>query len=86
MGSMNREERRKNRVKKLKERESLMKALGMQQGTLYKRHRDKVSKSLGYMSSGNVSHYVSTKPRKRYNRNEGNKYGIQSISEKDIET
>ena len=43
--------------------------LGMQGGTLYAKHRDKVTNSLGYMRDGNVSHYVSVGYTKKYDRN-----------------
>lgn len=42
-----------------------MKALGMQGGMVYEKHRAKVRRSTGYMRDGNVSHYVSTKPGQR---------------------
>lgn len=66
---MNKCERiRRTRVK-LKQRKSLMDSLGMQGGTLYAKHRDKISSSLGYMRDGNVSHYVSVGYTKKYDRN-----------------
>ena len=46
----------------------------MQGGTLYAKHRDKVSSSLGYMRDGNVSHYVSVGYTKKYNRNKLRKH------------
>ena len=51
--------------RKLKQRERLMKAFGLQQGTLYERHRKKISRSLGYMRDGNVRHFVSVRPSRK---------------------
>ena len=48
---------------KLKQREKLMAMLGLQGGTIYQKHRDKVMRTSGYMRDGNVSHYVCVKPR-----------------------
>ena len=48
-----------NREKKLSQRTRLAKALGLQMGTLYARHRLKIAKSAGYMTKGNVRHYVA---------------------------
>jgi hypothetical protein len=48
--------------------------LGMQGGTLYAKHRDKVTNSLGYMRDGNVSHYVSVGYTKKYDRNKLRKH------------
>lgn len=71
---MNKCERiRRTRVK-LKQRKRLMDNLGMQGGTLYAKHRDKVTSSLGYMRDGNVSHYVSVGYTKKYNRNKLRKH------------
>lgn len=52
-------ERRYLTERKLRQRELLAKNLGLQQGTLYQRHRDKISMSSGYMRDGNVTHYVA---------------------------
>ena len=62
---MNAAERRYRMECKLKHRRNLLKALGLQGGTLYERHRDKINHSIGYMRDGNVSHYVSCGFRKR---------------------
>ena len=56
---MNAAERRYRTDCKLKHRNNLMKALGLQGGTIYERHRNKIQHSIGYMRDGNVSHYVS---------------------------
>ena len=66
---MNKCERIRRTCVKLKQRKSLMDNLGMQGGTLYAKHRDKISSSLGYMRDGNVSHYVSVGYTKKYDRN-----------------
>lgn len=71
---MNKCERMRRTSVKLKQRKKLMNDLGMQGGTLYARHRDKVSSSLGYMRDGNVSHYVSVRYRKKYDRNKLRKH------------
>lgn len=57
--------RRKRTLLKQEKRLALRRALGMQGGILYEKHRKKVQRSGGYMRDGNVSHFVSTKPRKR---------------------
>jgi hypothetical protein len=54
-----RNERRDLTERKLKQRERMKNDLGLQGGTLYEKHREKVENSLGYMRDGNVSHYVS---------------------------
>lgn len=54
-----RQERLDLTKRKVKQRERLAKNLGLQQGTLYQRHRDKISMSSGYMRDGNVTHYVA---------------------------
>lgn len=71
---MNKCERiRRTRIK-LKQRKRLMNNLGMQGGTLYAKHRDKISSSLVYMRDGNVSHYVRIRCTKKYNRNKLRKH------------
>lgn len=65
---MSRAERIRRKRKKIAQRVALMHSLGMQAGTLYARHRGKINASSGYMSTGNVSHYASTKQRKKFNR------------------
>ena len=70
MEKENRAKRRKRTLLKQEKRLTLMRALGMQGGMLYEKHRKKVRRSGGYMRDGNVSHFVSTKPRKR---NQGQK-------------
>ena len=82
---MTRAERREVRNKKVAKRLSLMSDLGMQAGTLYEKHRDKVMHSGGYMSKGNVSHYVAVRPRRHYNRNKDGAYGILCVSEEGAE-
>jgi hypothetical protein len=79
---MNRAERRNRREKKIAQRVSLMKAHGMQGGLLYERHRNKIQQSAGYMSKGNVTHYVALfhHKRKDYDK-EINKYGILCTGE-----
>lgn len=62
---MNRSDRRRKTRLKLMQRERLMAMFGLQGGTVYQRHRDKIAQSSGYMRTGNVSHFVSTKPRKK---------------------
>lgn len=82
---MTRAERREVRNKKVAKRLRLMEDLGMQAGTLYAKHRKKVSHSGGYMSKGNVSHYVAVRPRIYYNRNKDGAYGILRVSEENTE-
>lgn len=71
---MNKCERMHRTSIKLKQRKKLMNDLGIQGGTLYARHRVKISNSLGYMRDGNVSHYVSVGHTKKYDRNKLRKY------------
>lgn len=59
---MERDERRSRARSAVKRRERLLKALGLQGGTIYERHRQKVSRSGGYMRDGNVSHYAAIVP------------------------
>lgn len=73
---MTRAERRLRRNKKVMQRLSLMSDLGQQMGTLYTRHIEKINKNGGYMAKGNLRHYASCKPRRKYNRYENNKYGL----------
>lgn len=55
----------------------LLYALGERQGTLYKKHVDKIRVSSGYMRDGNVSHYVqinSKYRRKNYDKQRNGKF------------
>ena len=82
---MTRAERREVKNKKVARRLRLMGNLGMQAGILYARHREKVTHSGGYMSKGNVSHYVAVKQRRYYDRNKDDVYGILCDCEEDTE-
>lgn len=67
---MTRQERRRRTKVKLQQRERMIRDYGLQQGTLYAAHREKIQTSLGYMKTGNVRHYVAVRgkrgfPRKR---------------------
>lgn len=62
---MNRSERRDRTFRKILHRKNLMKKLGLQGGTIYERHRDKIMSSAGYMRTGNVSHYVAVRPTRK---------------------
>lgn len=62
---MSRDERRQRTTLKLKKRQRLMAMLGLQGGCVYEKHREKIGRSIGYMRSGNVSHFVSTKSRRK---------------------
>lgn len=72
----NRKERRSLAKRKIKQRETLMKNFGLKGGSLYRKHRRKIKKSTGYLTSGNVSHYINVHParkvrdRERYGRSE----------------
>lgn len=46
-------------LRKLKRRKSLAVSLGLQQGTLYARHREKFQYSAGYVRDGNLRHFVA---------------------------
>ena len=81
---MDRGERRKRTSAKVNQRGKMIKDYGLQGGTLYEKHRNKINNSLGYMRTGNVSHYVSvgfnpkTKPHS---------YGkAKNLSKRDLNT
>lgn len=59
---MHRDERRNKRIRKLEQRKRLLLDFGLKGGCVYARHRAKIAVSLGYMSNGNVSHYVRVNP------------------------
>lgn len=73
-----RAERRELTERKVRQRERLADDLGLQQGTVYQKHREKISMSSGYMRDGNVTHYVSAgyshKPKRQKIQEELNKY------------
>ena len=52
-------------VRRVKRRERLAVALGMQMGTLYAKHVEKFEKSKGYVRDGNLRHYVSCHCKRR---------------------
>ncbi len=54
-----RAERRKRTARKLRQRAEMMRCHGQAGGLIYEKHRRKINHSLGYMRSGNVSHFVS---------------------------
>ena len=56
---MTRDERRYRAARKIEQRRKLAKDFGLQQGTLYAKHRGKLDKSYGYLRCGNVSHFVA---------------------------
>ncbi len=62
---MRKEERQRRTKVKLEKRKRLMISLGLQPGLLYQRHREKIQVSVGYMRTGNVSHFVITAPRRK---------------------
>jgi len=60
-----RNKRRRTTQLKVLQRKRLMSDLGLQGGCIYDRHREKIQRSCGYMRTGNVSHFVSTHPRRK---------------------
>lgn len=60
-----RNERRIKTARKLAQRILLKKELGLQGGCVFKRHREKIEASAGYMRTGNVSHFVSVRPTRK---------------------
>ena len=50
--------RRQKTKNKLNQRKKLAKHFGWNGGLLYKRQREKITESTGYMRDGNVSHFV----------------------------
>lgn len=74
----NRAIRRELTEKKIKQREQLAKDLGLQQGSLYKKHREKIEYSAGYMRDGSVSHFVAvSKSIKTKNSASNQTYGTR---------
>ena len=57
--NMNKSQRMHNTAKHINKRKKVMKDFGLQAGCIYDRHREKISKSLGYVRDGNLSHYAS---------------------------
>ncbi len=62
---MKRSERRERIAKKLLQRKNLIRKLGLQGGAIYERHRQKIMASVGYMRTGNVSHFVAVRPTRK---------------------
>lgn len=60
-----RNKRRRTTQLKLLQRKRLMGDLGLQEGCVYDRHREKIQRSCGYMRTGNVRHFVCTHPRRK---------------------
>lgn len=52
-------------IRKVKRRERLSKALGMQIGTIYERHVVKFQASTGYVRDGNLRHYVACNRKRK---------------------
>lgn len=78
-----RAERRKATAHKVNQREALMHSLGKKAGSLHNKQRQKIDRSLGYMRSGNVSHYAETKPTQKTNNRKG--YGkSRNLSRRDV--
>lgn len=79
---MNRSERRRRRLKKIKQREQILKINGFQDGSLYEKHRNKIKvNGSGYMSKhGTLLHYAngtnpkSQKVRDRFSYNGTNNW------------
>lgn len=69
-----RSDRRWKTNRKLAQRIRLKNEIGLCGGIVYKKHREKIEESAGYMRTGNVSHYVQvkstrkTRSRDRYGR------------------
>lgn len=58
---MDRGKRRSLLYRKLVQRKRILQARGLQGGTIYEKHRRKINRSLGYIATGNVSHFASVK-------------------------
>ena len=77
MKKRGRAERRKRTAAKLLQRAEMMRCHGQMCGGVHEKHRRKIDRSLGYMRSGNVSHFVRVGfGRKTRDRN---RYGAESI-------
>ncbi len=63
-----RADRRRRTQNKIKQRLRFYEDLGPQMGTMYQRHRTKIEQvSGGYMSTGNIRHFVSV--HRKYHEN-----------------
>ena len=71
---MTRDERIKRTNNKIKQRENMIRIHGLQGGSTYKKHRDKIDKSTGYLRTGNLTHYAAlgfnnkTRDKNRYGK------------------
>ncbi len=73
---ISRGERRQQTDTIIKRRLRVLAEKGMQQGTIYERHRNKVTASGGYMRDGNLSHYASVgRPGHKPKTRSRNQYG-----------
>lgn len=61
---------REQRHKAICHAKKLEKDLGTKGGSLYERHLEKIEKSAGYYSKGNISHYINTNPQIREKSND----------------
>lgn len=73
-------ERRNLTKRKLQQRAKMIKDYGLQGGSLYDKHTQKIENSLGYMRDGNVSHFVKVGFRK-YTKNSSThqRYGSRHL-------
>ena len=71
---MDRQERINRAKKHALKRLRLINQHGLQSGTMYEKHVNKIKKSLGYVRDGNISHYAlvgfgyKTRDRNRYGK------------------
>lgn len=69
-----RAERRENNKKAIQHNVKLCRDFGLRGGTVYERHREKVTEHPSYMRTGNVTHYANvgfgekTTDRNRYGK------------------
>lgn len=78
-----RAERRNNTRKIIKKAENLERNLGLNGGSLFEKHRNKIKKSKGYYKKGSISHYVCTKPQIREKAKEHGSCKKHSIQKKE---
>lgn len=78
-------ERRRRRFRKIKQRERIIAASGLQQGSLYDRHKEKIETNTGYLAKhGTILHYAKgTKPVSQKTRNKKSYSGTENWSHKD---
>jgi hypothetical protein len=82
---MTRAERRYIAELKMEKNKRLAKELGLQGGSVYEKHREKINKSFGYTKkSGNITHYVAAgnKPKTNNKKSYGSAQRLSTHDER----